>query len=99
MLRGNHTPEGRPVKHYIDYVDDSGNIKQIGPKPADEMAVDNNRRPGRYLMLQRVEMLPEASGDFGTKTIKSSLGLAREWKEKVGSMKWSEYAEQLGSAA
>ena len=91
MCRDNHLPEGKPVSHYIDCADEDGNSQPIGTRVQDETGTDNNRRPGRYLMLQRVETLPGVAAAFGYDRMKSSLNTARILKEKVGSEPWAKF--------
>jgi hypothetical protein len=84
--------------HYIDLV---GGNTSIGPTLEDEMAVDNKKRPGRYLMLQRVEAAPKVdphmAAKFNVDVMESSLTTARYLKEQVGDMSWNEYVATLGS--
>jgi len=84
--------------HYIDLPESKASI---GPALEDEMAADNKKRPGRYLMLQRLEAAPKAdkhlAAKFNVASMKSSLTTARYLKEQVGDMSWNEYVSTLGS--
>lgn len=58
-----------------------------------ELSDDNNRRPGRYTLLQKQEQRVFGSRDPNYST-QSSLGLARLLKESVGHRSWDEYKLQ-----
>jgi hypothetical protein len=62
-----------------------------------ELLHDNNRRPGRYILLQKQEQRVFGSRD-PTYIAQSSLGLARLLKERVGNRSWDEYRQQPDGA-
>lgn len=80
--------------HYIDYTDSSGSTRAIGLDVADETTIDNRNRPGRYIMLQKLEA-ESKDKRFGAAQMESSLTTARELKERVGSMRWQQFVESL----
>jgi hypothetical protein len=81
--------------HYIDYTDSSGRIQAIGPDVGEETTIDNRNRPGRYIMLQKLEADAADQTRFGAAQMESSLNTARELKARVGDMTWQQFVQSL----
>jgi hypothetical protein len=80
--------------HYIDFRDKaSGQIQSIGNSLQSEITIDTDKRPGRYLMLQQVEAEADNQDTFGLAHMVSSLGTARQLKQRVGSRTWKEFVQ------
>lgn len=93
FFTGNWAGRGRAYRELVEPLDIANYYKKnkhvesghYADGISDETRTDNNKRPGRYMLLQAQELRA-----FTDTMPKSSLDKARQFKELLGDVKWEQ---------